>query len=123
MWKNKVHFQCRMIFLEGGSVSKIRSVSARFTNNPPMCKFIQTWGGDIYKCQYRYHINIFFAIILIYRCDIGISHPLKTPYFQFFMKYTVTHVRENYVRQKYMHFSIFGQDSLNEKVVNEKDNM
>ncbi len=47
------------------------------------------------------------------------------------MKYTVTHVpndqafitwrdRENYVRQKYMHFSIFGQDSLNGTVVNEK---
>ncbi len=47
------------------------------------------------------------------------------------MKYTVTHVtndhafitcrhRENYVSQKLMHFSIFGQDSLNEKVVNEK---
>ncbi len=47
------------------------------------------------------------------------------------MKYTVTHVtndhafitwrhRENYVRQNYMHFSIFDQISLNGKVVNEK---
>ncbi len=47
------------------------------------------------------------------------------------MKYTVTHIpndqafitcrhREKYVRQKYFHFSIFGQDSLNGNVVNEK---
>ncbi len=47
------------------------------------------------------------------------------------MKCTVTHVpndhefitcrhRENNARQKYKHFSIFGQDSLNVKVVNEK---
>ncbi len=28
--------------------------------------------------------------------------------------------RENYVQQKYMHFSIFDQDSLKGKVVNEK---
>ncbi len=66
-----------------------------------------------------------------YRYDIDISHPLKTAYFQFFMRYTITHVpndhalitwrhRENYTRQKYMNFPIFGQDSINGKVVNEK---
>ncbi len=31
--------------------------------------------------------------------------------------------QENYVRQKYMHFSSFGQHPLNGKVVNEIDNM
>ncbi len=65
------------------------------------------------------------------------SGGLKTAYFQFFMKYPVMypviHVlndhafitrihKENYIRQKYMHFSIFGQDSLNGKVINEKRN-
>ncbi len=90
-----------------------------------------TRDGDICKCQYRYHSDIFFTTISIYQYDIDISYPLKTAYFQFFMKYTVTHVpndhafitwryRESYVRQKYVHFSIFGQDSLNRKVVNEK---
>ncbi len=54
----------------------------------------QSWSGmvlsrdgDICKYQYRYHIDIFFRR---YRY-IDISHPLKTTYFQFFMKYTVTH--------------------------------
>ncbi len=73
-------------------------------------------------------IAIFFSQWYRY---IDISHPLKTAYFQFFTKYTVTHVPndhafitrrhgENYVRQKYTHFSIFGQDSSNGKVVHEK---
>ncbi len=48
--------------------------------------------GDICKYQYRYHIDIFFTIISIYRYDIDILHPLTTAYFQFFMRYTVTHV-------------------------------
>ncbi len=34
--------------------------------------------------------------------------------------FTTWRHRENYVTQKYMHLSIFDQDSLNGKVVNEK---
>ncbi len=93
---------------------------------PKMTKYIFIRDGDICKYQYQYHIDIFFTKISIYRYDIDISLPLKTAYFQFLIKYTVTHVpndhafttwrhRENYVRQKYMHFSIFDQDSLNGK--------
>ncbi len=95
--------------------------------------FTLTRDGDICKHQNRYHIDIFFTMISIYRYDIDISHLLKKTYFKFFMKYTVTHVPndhtritwrhwENYVRQKYMHFSSFGEDPLNGKVVNEKGN-
>ncbi len=50
--------------------------------------FLINRDGDICKYQYRYHIGIFFTTIY----DIDISHPLKTADFQFFMKYTVTHV-------------------------------
>ncbi len=43
------------------------------------------------------NIDIFSTRISIYRYDIDISHQLKTACFQFFMKYTVTHLLPMYL--------------------------
>ncbi len=59
----------------------IRSISRTF----PICRHQSIRDGHIYKYQYRYHNDIFFTMISLYRYDIDTFHTLKPAYFQFLL--------------------------------------